>query len=112
MTGADSGEPAEAIFERIGAPYLARPEVTAGTGFGNNPGLRVDGRIFAMLVRGRLVVKLPAARVAESIERGTGERLEMGDGRRMREWLSVAVEGASDWPRLVEEAFAFVARGK
>jgi hypothetical protein len=39
---------AEATFDSISARLL--PEVTAGTGFGSRPGLRVGGKIYAILV--------------------------------------------------------------
>ncbi len=104
----DVEQPAEAAFERSIAPYLGGPGVTAGTGFGANAGLRVGGRIFAMLHGSALVVKLPAARVDEAVAGRLGRRFEAGRGRPMREWLEVPTAHAGEWPQLVEEAFRFV----
>jgi hypothetical protein len=42
------------------------PAPSGGSGFGRGA-LRCNGKIFAMLARGRLVVKLPAARVDELV---------------------------------------------
>lgn len=61
------------LFERLAADYLGGPGVTAGTGFGGNSGLRLEGRICAMTVRGRLVVKL-AAEQARRAPRVRGRR--------------------------------------
>ena len=47
--------------------------------------LKTDGRIFAMLVKGRLVVKLPAARVTQLVDDGAGERFDPGHGRAQKE---------------------------
>ncbi|HEX8928468.1 MAG TPA: MmcQ/YjbR family DNA-binding protein, partial [Actinomycetota bacterium] len=82
---------AEELFERIAERYLDQPAVSRGTGFGSSAGLRVGGRIFAMLDReGRLVLKLPAERVDELIDVGMGGRFEpRRDGRLMREWVTV-----------------------
>ena len=52
----------ERVTEFMGRDGIMPPGATQGFG---NSSLRVDGHIFAMLVRGRLVVKLPAARVSE-----------------------------------------------
>ncbi|HEX8861394.1 MAG TPA: MmcQ/YjbR family DNA-binding protein [Actinomycetes bacterium] len=104
---------AEELFERIAERYLDQPAVSRGTGFGSSAGLRVGGKIFAMLDReGRLVLKLPTARVEELIDAGTGGRFEpRRDGRLMREWVTVPVSGRSEWEGLVDQAFQFVSSG-
>jgi len=99
---------AETRFDAIVEPFSGDPRVTRGTGFGSSPGLRVDGRIFAMLVRGGLVVKLPRQRVAELVDAGTARWFDAGKGRPMREWAWISVAQASDWPELVAEAYEFV----
>jgi hypothetical protein len=49
----------------------------------------VNGRIFAMLTRGRLVAKLPRARMDTLVGAGCGERVDANRGRPMKEWLTV-----------------------
>lgn len=104
---------AEALFGEIAASYRDLAGVTAGTGFGSSPGLRVGGRIFAMLARGELVVKLPANRAAELVASGAARPFESTPGRPLREWVAVTHDHASAWARITEEAFAFVSgRGR
>jgi hypothetical protein len=101
---------AEQRFERLAARFLADPAVSRGTGFGSNPGLRVGGKIFAMLGRGgELVAKLPKERVDGLVASGVGQRLDpRHDGRLMKEWVTVSVRHAGDWEGLADEALAFV----
>jgi hypothetical protein len=99
---------AERRFEQLSARFLADPAVTQGTGFGSAPGLRIGGKIFAMLVKGELVVKLPKDRVDQLIAAGTGGRFDPGHGRLMREWATVPIDDADDWDRLAGEALQFV----
>jgi YjbR len=95
----------EDAFEALALALLGEPEVSEGTGFGSNPGLRVRGKIFAMLSRGRLVVKLPADRCAELVSGGRAEFFQTG-GRSMREWVTIPSGG--DWPGLARAALEFV----
>ncbi len=73
-----------------------------------SPGLRVGTKIFAMLVRGELVVKLARGRVDDLITSGTGTRFDPGHGRPMKEWASVPAEHAATWEQLASEALEFV----
>jgi hypothetical protein len=71
--------------------------------------LKVNGKIFAMLVDDRLVVKLPRQRVDEMTAAGEGTRFVGARGRAMREWLALDPASERDWAPLVDEALAFVA---
>lgn len=86
--------------------------VTEGKGFGSSGQLKVDGRIFAMLVRGRLVLKLPRARVDELVGSGQGTRFDAGKGRPMREWFELSPSSRRPWLPLAEEAYGFVKEAK
>ena len=99
-------------FEALVAEMLTVPGVTppgAGRGFGSHA-LRFQNRIFAMLVRGRLVVKLPRSRVDALIEAGEGVRFDANKGTPMREWLSLSPQSRLDWPALATEALDFAGR--
>jgi hypothetical protein len=85
---------------------LAEPGVDEGTGFGKSPGLRVGGKIFAMEIDDRLVVKLPAERCRELVDAGGADLFVIGK-RQMREWVAVDPD-AHDWDALAREALAFV----
>jgi len=61
-----------------------------------------------MCVRDRLVLKLPRREVDAAVSSKRGERLSMGRGRVMKEWLAVSTEGRG-WTELARLARAFVA---
>jgi hypothetical protein len=82
--------------------------VTEGRGFGSSGQLKVDGRIFAMLVRDALVLKLPVRRVDELLVAGDGERFDAGKGKPMREWFVLSPTSKRKWLPLAEEAMRFV----
>lgn len=78
-------------------------------GFGSSE-LKVHNKIFAMLSGGRLVVKLPKARVDALVAAGEGERFDpRRDGRLMKEWLSLEPAAEQAWLPLAREAMEFVA---
>jgi hypothetical protein len=62
-----------------------------------------------MLVKGRLVVKLPRQRVDALIASGDGARFDPGHGRLMKEWLTVEPASEEEWLPLAREAMEFVA---
>lgn len=72
--------------------------------------LKANGRIFAMLAKGRLVVKLPAHRVEELVSSGIGERFDPGHGRIQKEWLALASDDEAEWLARAIESEAFVGR--
>jgi TfoX/Sxy family transcriptional regulator of competence genes len=76
-------------------------------GFGGSA-LTIHGRIFALCTRGRLVVKLPKARVDELVASDWGVRFDANKGTPMKQWLTVDPSHEHDWTALAEEALAFV----
>jgi hypothetical protein len=94
-------------FEAIAGAHERDPGVTRGTGFGATAGLRISGKIFAMLLNGQLVVKLPPERVTELENGGAGQRLGTGRGRPYREWIALRPD-AVPWPDLASEAYTYV----
>jgi hypothetical protein len=66
-----------------------------------------------MLVRGSLVLKLPASRVASLVQSRQGHQFEpRRDGRLMKEWLVLPVALEQQWLPLAREALAFVRLAK
>jgi len=92
------------VDELVGTAGVTPPR--GGGGFGRSA-LRYQGKIFAMLVRGRLVVKLPARRVDALVEAGEGIHFDANKGTPMREWLSLDPGSGQDWLALAGEALDF-----
>ncbi|WP_410636873.1 hypothetical protein [Amycolatopsis sp. lyj-346] len=102
----------EEKFEDLVDEFTGRPGITPpGTsgGFGRTA-LRTNGRIFAMFVRGQLVLKLPGSRVDELVEGGHGVRFDANKGTPMKEWLALDTGSPQPWAALAEEALEFVGR--
>jgi hypothetical protein len=108
------GEEAEARYEDLVGELLEIPEVTpprGGAGFGRSA-LRFQNKIFAMLVRGRLVLKLPVARVDALVASGDGIRFDANKGTPMKEWLSLDPESGLPWLPLAREALEHAQAGR
>jgi hypothetical protein len=78
--------------------------------FSSENAFSVNGKIFAMLTRGCFVVKLPKERVDDLVDAGKGKRFDSGQGRLMKEWISVEA-GVLPWVALAKEAHSYVRRG-
>ena len=102
---------AETRYQALVEKFTAIDGVTGiaeGKGFGSSGQLKVQGRIFAMLVRGELVLKLPPHRVAELVAERHGIHFDAGKGRPMKEWFVLSPTSGKSWASLAQEAFDFV----
>jgi hypothetical protein len=93
------------VDELIGADGVTPPR--PGRTFGASA-LRVHNRIFAMLVGGRLVLKLPKSRVDALVEDAAGVRFDANKGTPMKEWFSLDPASDLAWLPLSREALDFV----
>ncbi len=98
----------DALFAPLIDTLLRGSGVTQSKMFGS-PGLKVRGKVFAMLVKGKLVVKLPRERVDGLAASGKGEYFDPGHGRLMKEWVAVGPAAKAMWLDLAKEAKKFVA---
>ncbi len=96
------------VTELVGSMGVTPPR--GGSGFGRTA-LRFHDKIFAMLVRGRLVVKLPADRVDALVASGQGIRFDANKGRPMKEWFSLDPASGRAWLSLAREALDFARIG-
>lgn len=102
---------ADHLFEAVIAPLLEEPGITKSRMFGST-GVKVGGKVFAILVKGKLVVKLPKERVDALVGSGAGEYFDPGHGRPSKEWVALKSSSEDDWRRLALEARGFVASAR
>lgn len=100
---------ADLVDELVGTPGVTPPP--GGAGFGRSA-LRYEKKIFAMFVRGRLVLKLPARRVDALVAQGEGVRFDANKGVAMKEWFSLDPDSGADWVKLAREALGFAREGR
>ena len=94
-------------FAAVVAKLGDEPRVSLGKMFGSE-GLKVGKQVFAMEVKGKLVVKLSAERAAELRDAGLAEAFDPGHGRPMKQWVAIDPRAKVDWLKLAREAYAFV----
>jgi hypothetical protein len=90
-------------FSPIVEAFRSNAQVSLGRMFGS-VGLKVNDKVFAMMVKGALVVKLPRARVEALIGAHLGEPFDPGHGRLMKEWVAIKPTARAEWLRLAKEA--------
>jgi hypothetical protein len=97
---------AERAFASVVASLVVEPGVTVGRAF-HNPGLKIGAKLFAMLHRDGLVVKLPEARCRELLASGAVGPFDRGQGTPMREWVTVTEPDTHRWVSYAREALSF-----
>lgn len=93
----------ESIVAAAMEEFMTRPGVTETAMFGS-PGLKINGKYFALLVKGKLVVKLAKERVEKLVETGTGDFFDPGHGRKMKEWVELEPKSRKACVSYMEEA--------
>ena len=102
-----TGSAIDPKFARVVAAFARDHQVTAGKMMAS-VGLKLNGKIFAMMSRGKFVAKLPKERVDELVQSGVGVYFDpRRDGRLMKEWIELRGTEPS-WIALAKEAHRFV----
>lgn len=99
----------EQMFDEVAGRLLTEDAALERGRMLSSVGLKTAGKFFAMIVKGELVVKLPAERVSELVAAGAGRPLESGRGRPMKEWVCLRPTGEAACAAYVVEARGFVA---
>jgi TfoX/Sxy family transcriptional regulator of competence genes len=94
-------------FSEVASAFLSRPGVETSRMFGSQ-GLKTGGKVFAMEVKGALVVKLGKAHAEELVGGGEASLFDPGHGRPMKQWIAVPAASRLSWGELAEEAFDLV----
>lgn len=97
-------------LQALAKKFADEPRVKLEKAF-SSVALKVDDKIFAMVVKGELVLKLPAPRVKELLGSGAGLAFATGGGRIMKEWVQLTGTKPS-LSVLAREAFVFVGSHK
>jgi hypothetical protein len=108
MAGVHPADRFAALVEAlVTMPGVGPPGASGQRGFGS-AALTVDGSIFAMVVGGALVLKLPRHRVEGLVTAGTGLPFAAANGTPMKEWIALD-HGTPEFDlALAQEALAFV----
>ena len=92
-------------YAQVKAHFENVDGVTVNSGRGAQ-GLKVGGKMIAMFSKGDLLLKLPAAQVAELVESGRGLPYELANGKVMANYLLVPAAKQRSWIELAEMAAA------
>lgn len=84
--------------------FGGEPAVEVSRMFGSDA-IKAHGKVFAMHVKGGLVVKLSGPRAEELITNGMATAFDPGHGRTMRQWVAIGPQ--HEWLPLAREAFLF-----
>jgi hypothetical protein len=103
----NDGNAAEGLYALLAERYAGKPAAGHSRGFGSNA-LKVNGKIFASLTKGRLLLKLPEARVDSLIKSKKGLRFSTGVGRVKKEWVTIGPTTEKEWLAFADEARTFV----
>ena len=96
-------------FASIVQKMLREQGITQAKMFGV-PGIKTDRNMFAMSVKGELIVKLPKGRVEALVASKQGKHFYhlFDKSRLMKEWVAIGKNNKHNWIKLAQEAKDFV----
>ena len=96
-------------FASIVQKMLKDQEVTRAKMFGVS-GIKTGRKMFAMSMKGKLIVKLPKGRVNALVAPNKGKHFYhlFDKSRVMKEWVVIEQKNKRNWIKLAQEAKAFV----
>jgi hypothetical protein len=103
-----ASEAVDPLLLPILGAFAEDKDVTVGRVLSAN-GLKVGGKLFAGISKGRLLIKLPAEEVASLVASKLGASFATGGDRVMKEWVTIGVERRDAWIELARRAKRFVA---
>lgn len=102
-----STEPPSDRFARIADRLRGEPGLQARTGFSAESGLRSNGKLFAMLRDGRLVVRLSRIRADELVGAGAAARFFGAQNARLAQWVALSYSEPESWLVPANEALRY-----
>ena len=102
---------ADELFDDVAKSFVSDPKISQSKMFGS-PGLKINGKVFAFLMKGKLILKLPKEEVDELIAANGGKpfghMFAPGNFRPMKEWVEVLSDDEKVWLKLAMKARDFV----
>jgi hypothetical protein len=69
--------------------------------------LKIKKKMFVFLNKENITVKLPKERVTELLESGEGLPYDPGNGKIMKEWVTIPLASSDKWTTYAKEAMKF-----
>ena len=69
--------------------------------------LKIKRKMFVILNQNDITVKLPKNRVAELLASGEGLPYDPGNGKIMKEWVTIPLKTSKKWMAFVKEGMKF-----
>ena len=91
------------VYSEIKAHFATDPEVEVLKGRGAQ-GIKREGKLFVMFMKGDLIVKLPEHRVNEIIDIGDGVSFDPGTGKPMKNRVLIPARKRDMWIKYSIEA--------
>ena len=102
---------AEELFDDVAKSFNSDPKISQSKMFGS-PGLKINGKVFAFLMKGKLILKLPKGQVDELVLANEGKpfghMFAPNNWRPMKEWVEVLSDDEKVWLKLAKKARDFV----